>query len=188
MYQNIVPNSSQRRTNTVYQTFAMMQHIACRNGPGCTKPACPFAHGTKVLPRRCKAYAIDCPNAKVGKLCPRLHVSSSAYAQYKLLWNYDVCPECIAPEENKEVVENEDDDLQRAISLSIASYEKEWSARSTSAVPDSDETECIVCLEQERTHVFTPCGHFMFCDKCAMKFKTCPVCQLPVESTMRVFR
>lgn len=43
---------------------------------------------------------------------------------------------------------------------------------------------CVLCLEEVRTHIATPCMHFSFCAKCVEKLeasnkKDCPVCRQP---------
>ena len=42
----------------------------------------------------------------------------------------------------------------------------------------SDDPECSVCLEQPKSVVFVPCGHFCCCDDCSrMVNKRCPMCR-----------
>jgi hypothetical protein len=40
---------------------------------------------------------------------------------------------------------------------------------------------CIVCHARERSHVATPCLHFMYCATCAQKLPSCAVCCQPAE-------
>ncbi len=55
------------------------------------------------------------------------------------------------------------------------------------ATPDGDETLCVVCMDATRTHLIVPCGHMILCAGCASKeHKTCPICRVVVQMTMRV--
>lgn len=51
------------------------------------------------------------------------------------------------------------------------------------ACQDQD-VECIVCLDEKRTHVFFPCGHLIVCGGCARMIApdgrgACPMCKSP---------
>ena len=43
-----------------------------------------------------------------------------------------------------------------------------------------EEGECVVCLYDEKTQVFSPCGHFITCKECAGMTKVCPLCRANV--------
>ena len=51
--------------------------------------------------------------------------------------------------------------------------------------------ECVVCLEEERSHVLVPCGHACVCEVCARSVvastKECPVCRSHCEKIIKVF-
>ena len=51
--------------------------------------------------------------------------------------------------------------------------------------------ECVVCMEQKQSHVFTPCGHAVVCQSCAENVmattRACPVCRGPVEQVFKFF-
>uniref|UniRef100_A0A336KCF4 CSON007021 protein n=1 Tax=Culicoides sonorensis TaxID=179676 RepID=A0A336KCF4_CULSO len=34
---------------------------------------------------------------------------------------------------------------------------------------------------------FFPCGHIFACDKCALNFKTCPVCRHPITQSLKIY-
>jgi hypothetical protein len=36
---------------------------------------------------------------------------------------------------------------------------------------------CVVCRQNERTHIAAPCMHFSFCGSCVTDLTTCPVCE-----------
>jgi hypothetical protein len=40
---------------------------------------------------------------------------------------------------------------------------------------------CVVCHTGERTHVATPCLHFMYCAACAQNLPSCAVCYKPAQ-------
>ncbi len=55
---------------------------------------------------------------------------------------------------------------------------------------DSGEPECVVCLEEPKTLVMVPCGHYCLCAGCKSQMSTacgvvnggfkCPLCRNPV--------
>ena len=51
--------------------------------------------------------------------------------------------------------------------------------------------ECVVCMEQERSHAFVACGHAVVCETCADNIMTttreCPVCRKPAEQVIKIF-
>ncbi|KAJ7944611.1 MND1-interacting 1-like protein [Quillaja saponaria] len=54
------------------------------------------------------------------------------------------------------------------------------------------DRECIVCVKDEVSVVFLPCGHQVMCASCSDDYvrkgkATCPCCQVPVEQRIRVF-
>jgi len=65
---------------------------------------------------------------------------------------------------------------------------------SSSATIDLQATAdgaCVVCFEEQRTHVLVPCGHFCLCAACSVSIMRrsmgCPVCRAPFELAMKVF-
>ena len=66
------------------------------------------------------------------------------------------------------------------------------------AATPGDDTSCVVCCDQERTHALIPCGHLCLCTSCSEMIVEasssrsdyplrCPVCREPCETAMRVF-
>ena len=53
-------------------------------------------------------------------------------------------------------------------------------------------SECDICFDAEKTHVFIPCGHQCACEGCAMAVMAasarCPVCRVKAVQIMRVYR
>jgi len=54
-----------------------------------------------------------------------------------------------------------------------------------------EKEECTLCMEERRSHVLIPCGHFVLCEGCVGKVlagnKLCPFCRAGIESTNHVF-
>lgn len=46
---------------------------------------------------------------------------------------------------------------------------------------DKDTNECAVCLENPKTIVFDPCGHYYVCNVCATRLSQCPICRTSIR-------
>jgi hypothetical protein len=53
---------------------------------------------------------------------------------------------------------------------------------------DDDDDECKICMEESRTHVLNPCGHWCLCGECSAKVEKCPICRVKIVSCIRVFK
>lgn len=42
-------------------------------------------------------------------------------------------------------------------------------------------SECVICMGEESTHVFAPCGHYCVCGDCGKMVDKCPICRGPVS-------
>jgi hypothetical protein len=47
-------------------------------------------------------------------------------------------------------------------------------------VYDSQTTECVICMDNPKTQIFAPCGHYYCCLGCADKLNECPICRAPI--------
>ena len=51
--------------------------------------------------------------------------------------------------------------------------------------------ECVICMDQRKSHAMFPCGHQCVCEACADqitdKGETCPICRAAVIATMAVY-
>ena len=51
--------------------------------------------------------------------------------------------------------------------------------------------DCVVCLDEQRSHIFGPCGHYCVCKECCetimQSSKSCPICRSACTLSMRVF-
>jgi len=46
---------------------------------------------------------------------------------------------------------------------------------------------CKICMENEASIVFLPCGHLCSCTSCAPALKTCAVCRTPIRGLVRTY-
>lgn len=58
-----------------------------------------------------------------------------------------------------------------------------------SDAPDLRSTECVVCLDGTRSHIFVPCGHLCLCSTCAAgeAVRECPLCRTAPTAVLRVY-
>ena len=45
---------------------------------------------------------------------------------------------------------------------------------------DDDDTECVICMCNEKDSVFSPCGHYITCEECSKQCKECPFCRAKI--------
>ena len=68
---------------------------------------------------------------------------------------------------------------------------KGGSEAAAGGVSSTVESECVVCMDGENTHMFTPCGHKCVCKECADLImggtSECPNCRAKVEGVIKVF-
>ncbi|KAM4700537.1 baculoviral IAP repeat-containing protein 2 [Discoglossus pictus] len=50
-----------------------------------------------------------------------------------------------------------------------------------------EERTCKVCMDQEVSIVFIPCGHLVVCKDCAPSLRKCPICRGTIKGTVRTF-
>src|SRR5690349_13338599 len=46
------------------------------------------------------------------------------------------------------------------------------------------DPDCVICLEEPKTMIMVPCGHYCLCTECSTKLKTstCPICRSHVNT------
>jgi hypothetical protein len=54
-------------------------------------------------------------------------------------------------------------------------------------LPVRDTEMCSICMVNEKTTAFIPCGHATWCTPCAYKIHTCPSCRVNVSSRLRIY-
>ena len=57
------------------------------------------------------------------------------------------------------------------------------------AITDDANTLCVVCWDEEPTHILAPCGHMCTCGHCSANLLECPMCRARVLSVVsRVYK
>ena len=51
----------------------------------------------------------------------------------------------------------------------------------------SELKSCKICMDAEISTTFIPCGHFISCERCSVRFKQCPICRTQVSGTVKTF-
>jgi hypothetical protein len=51
---------------------------------------------------------------------------------------------------------------------------------------DDDDKLCIICMNENRSHVIVPCGHMCLCENCA-NVERCPLCRVKCNIFVKVF-
>ena len=46
---------------------------------------------------------------------------------------------------------------------------------------DENDASCAVCLTEDKSIVFIPCGHYYTCASCSDKLPKCPICRVVVQ-------
>ncbi|XP_070518821.1 E3 ubiquitin-protein ligase cblA-like [Cardiocondyla obscurior] len=66
----------------------------------------------------------------------------------------------------------------------------DWNVTKTLSPSEAKSSSdiCTVCLTNERTHAFVPCGHLACCVTCIKRLeaKRCPICNDPYETYIRI--
>jgi len=47
---------------------------------------------------------------------------------------------------------------------------------------------CIICVDRDRSIVFTPCGHFCCCVECSGSFDECPICRGQIQHKQKLYQ
>jgi len=50
---------------------------------------------------------------------------------------------------------------------------------------DEDTQECNICMSEEKSIVFIPCGHYCCCNICSSQLKNCPMCRAVISQRVR---
>ena len=56
----------------------------------------------------------------------------------------------------------------------------------------NNDTMCVICLDEPRTHAFVPCYHRCVCEKCCRQVcagasASCPICRVDIAQAVRIF-
>lgn len=52
---------------------------------------------------------------------------------------------------------------------------------------EGEETDCVVCLDNERAYAIVPCGHLCVCGGCVGRVKECPICRGRIQSILKIY-
>ncbi|KAJ1079876.1 hypothetical protein NDU88_000108 [Pleurodeles waltl] len=50
-----------------------------------------------------------------------------------------------------------------------------------------EERMCKICMDNQVSIVFVPCGHLVVCRECAPSLTQCPICRAPIRGSVRTF-
>ena len=50
-----------------------------------------------------------------------------------------------------------------------------------------EERSCRICMDNEVTYFFIPCGHAICCDECFGEVTQCSICRAPIEKSLKVY-
>ena len=71
--------------------------------------------------------------------------------------------------------------------FSKQSKDKNEDAQKESLVLSNNERNCKVCMMNEITILFTPCGHLVACKECASSLFQCPICRNKIIRIIKVY-
>ena len=90
----------------------------------------------------------------------------------------------LAPEPDRKPSAEEKDERD-----SKPSAEEEDKKKGAAAADASDE--CVICMDQWKSHIIIPCGHQCVCETCADRItaegETCPICRAAVTMIVAVY-
>lgn len=46
---------------------------------------------------------------------------------------------------------------------------------------------CVICMDNIKDILFTPCHHSVVCNKCYLQLKECPMCRTPINSVIKCY-
>ena len=93
-----------------------------------------------------------------------------------------------AAEAAKEAARAAAEDARTAAAQEILARQSEEAERQKEA------SLCVVCLDEPKTHIFVPCGHYSCCERCCdlisngpAEKRLCPLCKGAITMGMKVF-
>ncbi|XP_039267140.1 baculoviral IAP repeat-containing protein 8-like [Styela clava] len=103
----------------------------------------------------------------------------------------------IKAEESEHLTETMDFDLSPPISITVSDGPVQQVCADNSSIDFNlrrqlesimDESICKICFENERSCVFTNCGHLCCCFECGKFAQQCPICNAKVTERLRIFK
>lgn len=95
---------------------------------------------------------------------------------------------------NRDITNNKEhsENIENNSKIEITSIEEEVSDPKEAKLKKEiarlrDDRMCKICLSDEATVVFLPCGHLSSCTGCAAALKDCPVCRAQIQGLIRAY-
>ena len=137
-------------------------------------------------------------------LAPEPDRKPSAEEEEGVGWRVELTDRIEEMERRKEAAVAEEDYLTAAeIKRSIAelvdqrealdrAVNEEAQERSCAAAGPEESEECVICMDQRKSHIIVPCGHMCVCQACAERVteegEICPICRTAVTMILPVYR
>lgn len=51
---------------------------------------------------------------------------------------------------------------------------------------DENNIDCCICMTNEKSIVFNPCGHYYSCTECSGKIEICPICRTKIINKISI--
>ncbi|ESO94731.1 hypothetical protein LOTGIDRAFT_203896 [Lottia gigantea] len=77
--------------------------------------------------------------------------------------------------------------LERKESMTMEPKNEEYTSLIEENRNLKDQRLCKICLENEISIIFLPCGHVCCCGECSMSVKACPICRNDIERRTKAF-
>ena len=141
-----------------------------------------------------------------GKYSPReLFLGKLGYEDFTNLWNeFEANAEFVLPktgvnleycDKRLEEVDFKVGMIEKEISILKTRMEKykkfqddlKKKKQSLMSNVENDDRLCVVCLNNVKNVVFTPCKHLCTCHECSVDLQDCPLCRGAIESKINVF-
>ena len=79
------------------------------------------------------------------------------------------------------------DSLRRCLSAPVASMCESEESLEQKLERMQEERTCKICMDEEVSVVFQPCGHLSCCAECASGMELCPMCRAPIQEKIRTY-
>ena len=135
-----------------------------------------------------------------------------------IIWKLKAKERCLIEKERrlKEELESKEEDLMRQRSIQAALEDLDMSSMNDIELQSlqmllsdkasevmveitkrallrdaKNQAVCVVCIDQEKTHTFLPCGHRCACADCARQVlsrtRRCPLCRSPSTGAIQIY-
>ena len=87
---------------------------------------------------------------------------------------------------NRTLVKKESINMKE-VKQSLSFIESEYETLKETVARNEEQKLCKICMDQQISMVFLPCGHLICCDQCAQTLKVCPMCRKQIEGTVKTY-